>query len=86
MWFVLWEGSAKREGREGSLVKCGECFLTNEFMLKTLLWFSFTDLKEEFKWEVFQKRFLWKVYMFSNMIYNVKAWFDDYDFNTIKWF
>ena len=28
------------------------------------------------------KRFLWKV-MFSSVIYNVKAWFDDYDLNTM---
>ena len=48
------------------------------FFLK-VLWFRFTILKEEFKWKVFQKRFLRKVYMFSNMIYNVEVWFDDYE-------
>ena len=34
---------------------------------------------------MFQRDFLWKV-MFSSTIYNVKARYDDYDFNTIKWF
>ena len=55
------------------------------FFLK-VLWFCFIILKKEFKWKVFQKRFLCKVYMFSIMIYNVKALFDDYDFQTLSCF
>ena len=59
----------------------------NVFMLKSFLWFLFTILKDDFKWEsVSKKKILWKVDMCYSMIYNVKAWFDDYDFNTIKSF
>ena len=63
----------------------GECFsLKWIYVKKKYFDFSLLIWKKNSNENV-SKRFLWKV-MFSSIIYNVKAWFDDYDLNTIYFF
>ena len=68
--------------RRTSLVKFGECFSVKRIYVKKLYYdFSLLIWKKN-SYENVSERFLWKV-MFSSIIYNVKAWFDDYDFNIM---
>ena len=72
-----------RRRRRTSLVKFGEYFSLKWIYVKKKLYYDFSLLIwKKNSTENVSKRFLWKV-MLSSMIYNVKAWFDDYDLNIV---
>ena len=68
--------------RRTSLVNFGECFSVKRIYVKKLYYDFSLLIRKKNSDENVSERFLRKV-MFSSIIYNIKAWFDDYDFNTM---
>ena len=54
-------------------------FYVKSFIMKSLpIW------NDDFKYESFQKKFIWKVCVFQYVLWRFKAWFDYFDFKAIN--